>query len=138
MLTPSISRLESLSGGHMETFRRAVESGDPEAIVRTLAEDVVFQSPIVFRAYRGRAEVGTILRAVVRVLKEFRYDEAFERDGHGVLVFTAKVGDREIQGIDLLEVDAAGLVQKLTVFVRPLSAAHALAAAMQAELGGAS
>ena len=45
----------------MDKFRRAVEAKDVEGIVAALAEDVVFQSPIVFREYTGRDVVGVIL-----------------------------------------------------------------------------
>jgi hypothetical protein len=53
------------------------------------------------------------------------------------LVFRARVGDKEIEGVDLGEVDADGQVTRLTVFVRPLTATHALAEAMRAQLEGA-
>ena len=119
----------------MQRFRTAVESGDADAIVASLAEDVVFQSPIVFRPYRGRAAVGRLLRAVVTVFRDFRYLDELGSERRTALVFTARIGNRDVEGIDLLELDAQGLVEHLTVFVRPLSAAHALAAAMQAALG---
>jgi hypothetical protein len=44
------------------------------------------------------------------------------------------VGDREIEGIDLLHTGADGLVDELTVMVRPLSGAMALAEVMRARL----
>jgi ketosteroid isomerase-like protein len=118
----------------MQRFRQAVESGDSDAMVASLAEDVVFQSPIVFKPYRGREMVGRLLRAVATVFSDFRYLDELRSEGQTALVFAARVGDRDIEGIDLLQVDAAGLVAHLTVFVRPLSAAQALAAAMQAAL----
>jgi hypothetical protein len=49
------------------------------------------------------------------------------------LVFTARVGDREIDGCDFIHVDEDGLIDELTVMVRPLSGAQALAAAMGAQ-----
>ena len=119
----------------MNSFRLAVESGKLENIASCLAEDVVFKSPIVFKPYQGRVAVTALLRAVLVVLQDFRYHATFENEHGAALEFSAKVGGREVQGIDLLELDAQGLVKKLTVFVRPLTAAHALASAMQAELG---
>ena len=118
----------------MLRFRHAVESGDPAAIQASLAEDVVFDSPIAFRPYRGRAEVGRVLAAVSRVFADFRYRDALSGERSSALVFLARVGDKEIEGVDLLEVDGEGLVTKLTVFVRPLSATLALAEAMRAAL----
>jgi hypothetical protein len=50
------------------------------------------------------------------------------------LIFTARVGDREVDGLDLLRLDDQGLVTELTVMVRPMSGVQALAAAMGEEL----
>jgi hypothetical protein len=118
----------------MDRFRKAVEASDPDALVASLAPDVVFRSPIVFTRYEGRAPVGHLLRAVMRVLKEFEYLDVLHGKSQTALEFKAKIGDREVHGIDLGEVDADGLVTRLTVFVRPFTAAQALAEAMRAEL----
>lgn len=118
----------------MQRFREAVESGDADALVASLAEDVVFKSPIVFKPYRGREAVGRLLRAVATVFRDFRYLDELRSEQRSALVFAARVGERDVEGIDLLEVNADGRVQHLTVFVRPLSAAHALAAAVEAAL----
>ena len=118
----------------MQRFRKAVEAGDPDAVVACLAEDVVFSSPVVFAPYHGRAAVGGLLRCVMRVFKDFRYTDELHSDTQDVLVFEAKVGERAVQGIDLFTTNADGLVSALTVMVRPMSGAQALAAAMQAEI----
>lgn len=121
----------------MERFRRAVEAKDVQAMVDCLAEDVVFQSPLVFRPYVGREAVGTLLRAVASVFENFRYVAELSGSGQTALVFHARVGSRELQGIDLGQVDANGLLTHLTVFVRPLTAALALGEAMRVRLGDA-
>ena len=46
-----------------------------------------------------------------------------------MLEFVARVGDREVQGIDLLRT-ADGLVTELTVMIRPLSGLNAVVARM--------
>jgi len=121
----------------MQRFRSAVEARDGDALVASLAEDIVFNSPIVFRTYRGRAEVGALLRVVLGVLEDFRYVDELRSERQTALVFKARVGDRELDGIDLAELDGDGLVARLVVFVRPMSAAQVFAAAMQAALAAA-
>ncbi|MCX4911066.1 nuclear transport factor 2 family protein [Streptomyces sp. NBC_00878] len=118
----------------MNPFRKAVEDGDHAAVVDLLAEDVVFTSPVVFKPYAGKAITSAILGAVASVFEDFRYvREIADPDGRDVaLVFEARVGDRTLQGVDLLRFDADGRVADLTVMVRPLSAAQALQAAMAA------
>ena len=120
----------------MERFRRAVEAKDVKAMVSCLADGVVFQSPLVFRPYVGREAVGRLLRAAASVFEDFRYVAELSGSGQTALVFQARIGTREVQGIDLGQVDANGLLTHLTVFVRPLSAALALGEAMRERLEG--
>jgi hypothetical protein len=116
------------------SFERAVEARDVEALVGALAPDVVFRSPVVFRPYEGRELVAKVLEAVTRVFEDFEYVQRFEENGTAALIFTARVGDRELDGLDLLRLDDEGLVSELTVMVRPMSGLNALAAAMAEEL----
>jgi ketosteroid isomerase-like protein len=52
-------------------FRRAIESGDIDAAVALLTEDVVLRSPVAFRPYCGRAAVAPVLHAVAQVFEDF-------------------------------------------------------------------
>jgi limonene-1,2-epoxide hydrolase len=115
-------------------FRRAVEAKDIEAAIARLSPDVVFRSPVVFAPYEGREAVGTILRAVFQVFEDFRYVDEVTGDGREVLVFEARVGDRSVEGVDLIRLTDDGLVGGLDVLVRPMSGVLALAEAMRARL----
>jgi ketosteroid isomerase-like protein len=116
-------------------FRAGVESGDMVSAVALLAEDVVFHSPIVFADYRGRDAVAPILYGVASVFEDFRYiAEYASEDGH-VLAFSARVGDRALDGVDILRI-ADGAIAEFTVMVRPYSAATALRERMAALLAG--
>ncbi|MFF7339971.1 nuclear transport factor 2 family protein [Streptomyces sp. NPDC008163] len=118
----------------MLAFRKAVEAHDLAAVEAALADDVVFTSPVAFKPYPGKPVTAAILRAVSEVFGDFRYvREMAGPDGRDhALVFTAKVGDREITGCDFLHLNEDGLIDDLMVMVRPLSAAQALAAEMGA------
>ncbi len=60
--------------------------------------------------------------------------EIVSHDGRDhAFVFTAKVGDKEVNGCDFLHFDEDGRIDDFTVMVRPLSAAQALAQAMGAQ-----
>lgn len=119
----------------MHPFRKAVEAADHAAVEAMLAEDVVFTSPVAFRPYEGKAITASIIRGVSRVFTDFRYvREIAGADGRDhALVFTAKVGDKEINGCDFLHMDEGGRIDDFVVMVRPLSAAAALAEAMGAQ-----
>jgi hypothetical protein len=117
-----------------DAFVNAVESGDTQAVPDVLAADVAFRSPVVFKAYEGRDVVGLILtEGAMKVFSDFRYTNRFEEGDSAALIFEARVGDREVQGMDLLRFDAEGKVRELTVMVRPMSGLNALAEAMGRE-----
>ena len=63
--------------------------------------------------------------------EEFRYIEQVETGDVAVLQFETRVGDRQLQGVDILKFAENGAISELTVMVRPLSGIHALAEAMQ-------
>lgn len=118
-------------------FRSAVESHDHAALVATLAPDVVFSSPAVHRPYEGRDATAFVLAGVLGVFEDFRYTDAIETAGppaRAVLRFRARVGDRDIEGVDLLTEGDDGAITELTVLIRPLSGLQAVVEAMQAEL----
>jgi SnoaL-like domain len=115
-------------------FERAVEAHDVDALTDALAEDVLFRSPVVYRPYEGREVVATILSAVARVFEDFEYVQRFDSGDRAALIFKARVGEREVDGLDLLRLDGEGKVSELTVMVRPMSGVHALAEAMGKEL----
>jgi hypothetical protein len=116
-------------------FGIAVEAGDDDAAVATLADDVEFRSPAVYKPYHGKEQVDGILRLVATVFENFRYTNEW-RDGRTtILFFEANVGDRDLQGIDILEENEAGEIEKFTVMIRPLSGLQAVAGTMAARLG---
>lgn len=114
--------------GTAARFRRAVEAKDPDAMEALLADDVVFRSPAVFKPYEGKVATMVLLRSVVRVFEDFRYTREFhESDGRGhVLAFEARVGERALEGIDMLRLDDAGQIVEFVVMIRPLSGLQAL------------
>jgi len=133
----------------MLEFRAAVESRDLIRMEAALAADVVFRSPVVFKAYEGRETVMHLLATVVEVFEDFEYADELSGDtragsrrqgtgGTHALVFRTRVGDRWVEGLDHLTVDADGLISELVVMVRPLSGLMALAEAMGERLGAAS
>jgi hypothetical protein len=116
---------------------RAAKAADVEALTSALAPDVVFKSPIVFKPYQGREQVAPILTAVMQVFEDFRYVDQLESAGAATLIFKARVGERELEGLDYLRFREDGLASELTVMVRPLSAALELAERMRALLEAA-
>jgi len=121
-----------------DQFRAAVESRDIDAGVALLADDVRFRSPAVFKPYEGAEAVGTILRTVLEVFEDFRYTDELAGDGVHALIFEARVGDRSLQGLDLLRPTPDGeRIAEFTVMIRPASGLMALAEKMGPALAAA-
>ena len=120
-----------------DAFRAAAEAKDFAAAQDVFTEDVVFRSPVVFKPYEGREATMGILNAVVQVFEDFRYVEQVETGDTATLMFEANVGDKSLQGIDILRFDADGRVRELIVMVRPMSGMHALAERMREMLEAA-
>jgi hypothetical protein len=120
-----------------DAFRAAVEAEDFSEFDRLFAEDATFSSPVVFKPYAGREAIRVILNAVVRVFEDFRYIDQVDDGGTAFLMFEASVGDRELQGVDILEFGDDDRIVHLTVMVRPMSGVNALAEAMRRELEAA-
>ena len=122
----------------MHPFRTAVEARDRDAMVAALAPDVVFHSPVTFKPYVGRDAVAALLGVVFETFEDFSYTDELDGGDTHALIFRARVGDKQVEGLDLLRMDEDGLIADFTVMVRPLSAAMALAEAVGrglAELG---
>ncbi|MFN8169687.1 MAG: nuclear transport factor 2 family protein [Candidatus Nanopelagicales bacterium] len=110
--------------------RTAIEARDIDALAALFTDDIEFHSPVAFHPFVGRATVAEVLANVLEVFSDFRYVDELAGDGTHALIFTATVGERSVEGLDHLVLDADGLVQKFTVMVRPLSGLVALAEAM--------
>jgi hypothetical protein len=116
-------------------FRAAVESRDLARMEAALAPDVVFRSPAVFKPYEGREAVMHLLGTVIQVFEDFEYTDELAGERTHALIFKARVGDREVEGLDHLTLNEDGLVTQLVVMIRPLSGLTALAQAMAERLG---
>ena len=121
-----------------DRFRAAAEAKDFSAIDQLFAEQVVFRSPVVYKPYEGRDAVAMLLGAVVQVFEDFRYTDQVETGDAAALAFSARVGERELDGVDYLHFDSEGRVDRMAVYVRPMSGVNARAEAMQRKLEEAS
>ena len=120
-------------------LRTALEARDLDAAVATMAPDVVFRSPIVHKPYHGPEAVRVLIEGVMAIFEDFRYERVIgapDATDHA-LVFSTRIGDRQIEGCDFLHENSDGLIDEFVVMVRPLTGAHALAEAMRAHFEGA-
>ncbi len=115
-------------------FRSAIESHDHQGMVAALAPDCVLHSPVTFKPFEGRDAVAILFGVLLQVFQDFEYTDHLEQGNVAILVFKTSVGDKLVEGIDLLRFGDDGLIQDFTVMVRPLSATMALAEAVGSRL----
>lgn len=111
-------------------FREAVEAGDIDAAIECLAADVTFNSPVAHTPFEGKQATAHVLRAVFSTFEDFEYTDELQNGDTHALVFRARVGDKQLQGLDLLRLNGDGLIEDFTVMVRPASGLMALGEAM--------
>ena len=127
-----------------DRFRAAVESSELTALNELFTEDIRFYSPVKFTPFEGREAVLGLMNVLLRTFTEFTYvgELAGEAQmGPGgplvpshILIFRAVAAGKQVHGIDLLQPGPSGLIEELTVMVRPLSAVTALGEAVLAGL----
>jgi hypothetical protein len=114
----------------MRAFREAVEAQDLDAAIALLHDDVLFHSPFAHRPFDGKEAASHVLRSVFEVFEDFRYTDELDGDEASGLVFRARVGDKQLQGLDLIRTDDDGRIVEFTVMVRPANGLMALGQAM--------
>ena len=120
----------------MHPFRAAVEARDMDAGLALFADDATLDSPVAFKPFVGIEQVSVVLRAVFETFEDFHYTDELEGpDGTHALIFEARVGDKSVQGLDLLRTADSGEIKNLTVMIRPMSGVIALAEAMAPKVG---
>jgi SnoaL-like domain len=121
-----------------DAFRKAAETKDFAGAEELFSPDVVFRSPAVFKPYTGLEAIGVILRTVADVFEDFRYVDQVETGDTAVLIFEARVGGRELNGVDVLRFGEDDRIAEMMVMIRPLSGLTALGEEMGRRLTAAS
>lgn len=110
-------------------YRAAIDARDPQALAATCAPNVVFNSPITSTVrFEGRGELAELFRSVLEVYDDLRCIDELASGEQRVLRLRARIGSQELDEVQILSLDAAGLVREVTMFVRPLPGLTALAA----------
>jgi hypothetical protein len=124
----------------LAAWHPAVAARDSAALDALLADGVTLGAPPYWQKLEGRPLVLFLLRLILETIEEFRYHREWVDDRGLALEFTGKVDGLELQGIDLVILDADDRVANLDVLIRPANAVHALIASvalrMQRHLAG--
>lgn len=121
----------------LKNWHRVLEGGNqPEALAGIIREDAVFHSPVVHTPQQGRALVVAYLAAAGVVLNtdKFRYVREFSDGDNALLEFVTELDDIQINGVDIITFDEAGMIADFKVMVRPLKAINKVWEMMAAQI----
>ncbi|WP_311886526.1 MULTISPECIES: nuclear transport factor 2 family protein [unclassified Pseudomonas] len=112
----------------LKQWHEMIRTGNLSALPGLLDPQAVFRSPMAHTPYPGASVVSMILNTVFEVFEDFQYHrELATADGLNVILeFSAKVGAKELKGIDMIRFDESGKIVEFEVMVRPLSGLQAL------------
>lgn len=124
-------------------LKKALETGDVEAAIGMLDDDVVLRVAVHDDPFPGRDLAAGILRLVIggEVLDEIEVVESIGEPGEArVLRFTSRVAghDGSAEGVLIVRGGRSGPIEDLTVFLRPLAALQALSDEVARRLGALS
>jgi hypothetical protein len=110
----------SARGEPVHPYRRAWETRDVQGWGEALAEDLVVYSPVLTKPFVGRILAIELFSALFASIGDFRIRDELVSDGTSVFCWEADFRGRTIEGVDVVRMNAQGLVQEIRVLIRPL------------------
>jgi hypothetical protein len=129
------------SARFLAEWHRVVAEKDTASIGDLLAPEVRLGAPPYWKKLEGKPVVEHLLGLILHTIEGFTYHREWVEGAELALEFTGRVGDRDLQGIDLISLDEEGRVRSLDVLMRPVNGVialrEAIAPKMAAFLSGA-
>lgn len=110
----------------LSAFLAAVQARDAASAAAELADYVILESPIDVEPFVGREQVAKVVSQILDVAESVTVNDIIVGDGHFAVVTTIKIGTTEMDGIELIGVNAEGKVASLSIHLRPMRAVVAL------------
>lgn len=117
-------------------WHQVAEARDIAGLNALLADEAVFQSPVVHTPQVGKAITARYLTAAFQVLNNghFRYRNEWFGPNSAVLEFETVVDGIEVNGVDIITWDASDRIVSFKVMIRPLKAINMVFEHMRATL----
>jgi hypothetical protein len=102
-------------------FPAAIAANDVNALIDTLAPDVVLYSAVTGTPFVGREVVADTYRSVLESFEELRIVDEFETGETHAFFWEGRMEGRFVAGADRIRLNPDGKVREITVLGRPLS-----------------
>ena len=110
----------------LKQWHRVVKERDIAAIEDLLAQGVSVGAPPYWTKLQGRGLVHHLLGLILQTIEGFTYQREWMDGAELALEFTGRVGELDVQGIDLISLDEENKVRNVDVMIRPVNAVIAL------------
>lgn len=112
----------------IDRWHELVKTKDLKALDAILADDAVFESPVVHTPQAGKALTLMYLTGALHTLNNetFRYLNEWHGDRSAVLEFACEIDGITVNGVDLITWNEAGKITHFKVMIRPLKAINLL------------
>jgi len=114
------------AGAFLKQWHRIAEERDIAAIEGLLAEEVSLGAPPYWTKLQGRRMVNHLLGLILQTIEGFTYHREWTDGAELALELTGRVGELDVQGIDLISLDDENKVRNIDVMIRPVNAVIAL------------
>ncbi|AKS30861.1 nuclear transport factor 2 family protein [Mycolicibacterium goodii] len=100
----------------------ALHDHDAERASQHLADDIVLKSPIFADPFTGRGPATAVITHLLKAVDDFDHTDVFGGPDTFAVVLKLRAGDTEVEGVDIVHVNADGKIDAMTVQWRPLPA----------------
>ena len=119
----------------LHLFLGALHDQDGGRVRELLSLDVSLRSPIFEDPFQGRDVVAGVLMALMDTLDEFSTVNILSGGDHYGVFLKIRLGAADVNGMDYMHLNEAGLVDEMTIMWRPLPAVVAIQNALAPKLG---
>lgn len=110
-----------MSTQNLERWHSVVFNGDLKLLSQILDDNVEFHSPTLWAPKIGKPITQYILQMVLDIFEDFEYHRQWVDGNNMALEFSARVDDKQIKGIDLIQWDDNGKIIHFEVMLRPMN-----------------
>ena len=112
----------------LANWHAMIEASDYSGLESLIAEDAVFESPVVHKPQVGKALTIKYLSSAMGLLNNgsFRYLGEWTAEGSAVLEFACELDGIAVNGVDMIWWNAHQQITRFKVMVRPLKAINML------------
>ena len=103
----------------IESFFTAIKSNNVNELKTILDQNVVFKPPTYWKQWQGREVVAQILTNVGPIFKNLEYKRVLCNNSDYFLEFSCKIGQLDATGVDMITLNAQGLIENFEVVMRP-------------------